>query len=81
MIDGSKSLGRPEFIAGKGSLVMSLFDKWIGGNSIEDRGILRPSESECQPCCSLSTASLAQSTCQLLTPSESHSWSVLWPWS
>ena len=47
-IEGRRSRGRLEFIAGNGSLVMSLGGTCMGGSSIEVRGRLLPSLSDCQ---------------------------------
>lgn len=47
-MEGRRSRGRLEFIAGNGSLVMSLGGTCMGGSSIEVRGRLRPSLSDCQ---------------------------------
>lgn len=53
MIDGRRSLGRPELRPEKGSLVTSGLLNCNGGSSTDDLGIRSLSESETDSCGSL----------------------------
>lgn len=54
MIDGRRSLCRPELSPENGSLVTSELFRCIGGSSTEDLGLLSLSESETDSCALMS---------------------------